>query len=122
MQKLIPHFPYKNCCFPVISGFSIKNPHPDTLSFLNFFLKDGEGPLRWSVGLIQLRFPSWLKPLATQLVYNYFFQNTILLGYTKNAYNQGGFSKRFLHNSQITKANAGNEAIHIDNAFSNGWL
>jgi len=29
----------------------------------------GEGPLRWPVGLFQLRFPPWLKPLATQLVY-----------------------------------------------------
>ena len=28
--------------------------------------------------------------------------------------------ERYLHNSQLTKANADNEAIH--NAFSNGWL
>jgi len=32
--------------------------------------------------------------------------------------NQRGFSK--LHNSQLTTANADNEAIH--NAFSNGWF
>ena len=60
-------------------------------------------------------FPTlWPKPLATQLVYNF------LLGYTKNAYNQHGFCKRYLHNSQLTKANADSEAIH--NAFGNDWL
>jgi len=77
-------------------------------------------PPRWPVGLFQLRFPAWLKALATQLVYNLIFQSNFLLGYTKNAYNQRGFSKRYLHNSQLTKANADNEAIH--NAFRNGWL
>ena len=77
-------------------------------------------PPRWPLGLFQLRFPPWLKALATQLVYNLIFQSNFLLGYTKNAYNQRGFSKRYLHNSQLTKANADNEAIH--NAFRNGWL
>jgi len=72
------------------------------------------------VGLFQLRFPPWLKPLATQLVYNLSFLNDFLLGYTKNAYSQRRFSKPYLHNSQLTKANADNEAIH--NAFGNGWL
>jgi len=66
-------------------------------------------------------FPTlWLKLLATQLVYNLIFLNNFLLGYTKNAYNQHGFSKRYLHNSQLTEANADNEAIH--NAFGNDWL
>jgi len=55
-----------------------------------------------------------------QLVCNLFFLNHFLLGYTKNACNQRGFSKRYLHNSKRTKANADNEAIH--NAHRNGWL
>jgi len=38
-------------------------------------------------------FPTlWLKPPATQLVYNLIFLNNFLLGYTKNAYNHRGFS------------------------------
>jgi len=77
-------------------------------------------PLRWPVGLFQLRFTPWLKPLAAQLDYNLIFLNNFLLGYTKNAYNQRGFSKRYLHNSHLTKENADNEAIH--SAFRNGWL
>jgi len=72
------------------------------------------------VGFFQLRFPSWLKPLVKQLDYNLIFLNNFLLGYNKNAYNQRGFSKRYLHNSHLTNANAGNEAIH--NAFCNGWV
>jgi len=60
------------------------------------------------MGLFQLRFPPWLKPLARQLVYKLIFLNNSLLGYTKVAYNQLGFSKCYLHNSQLTKANAGN--------------
>jgi len=64
--------------------------------------------------------PLWLKPLATQLVYNLIFLNNFLLGYTNHAYNQHRFSKRYLHNSQLTKTNADNEAIH--NAFGNDWL
>jgi len=79
----------------------------------------GEGPLRWPVDLFQLRFPLWLKAPATQLVYKISLSN-FLLGHTKNAYNQHGFSKRYLHNSQRTKANADNEAVH--SAFRNGWL
>jgi len=79
------------------------------------------GPLRWPVGLFQLRFPVWPKVLATQLVYNSFFLSNFLLGYnTIKAYNQRGFSKRYLHDIQRTKANADNEAVH--NAFRNGWL
>jgi len=62
----------------------------------------------------------WPKPLATQLVYNSIFLNNFLLGYTKNACNQHGFSKRYLHNSQLTKADADNKAIH--NSFGNDWL
>jgi len=50
------------------------------------------GPQRWQVGPFQLRFPAWPKVLAMQLVYNLFFLSNILLGYTKNAYNQRGFS------------------------------
>jgi len=53
-------------------------------------------------------------------VFGRFFWNNFLLGYAKNAYNQRGFSKRYLHNNHLTKANADNEAIH--NAFSIGWL
>jgi len=36
---------FLDCCIPLISGFSTvyRNPHPDTLSFLNFFLNVGEG-------------------------------------------------------------------------------
>jgi len=78
------------------------------------------GPLRWPVGLFQLHISALPKVLATQLVYNLFFLSNLLLGYTKNAYHQRGFSKRCLHSSQLTKANADNEAIH--NAFRNGWL
>ena len=78
------------------------------------------GSLRWPMGLFQLPFPAWPKALAMQLVYNLIFLNNFLLGYTKNACNQRGFSKRYLHNSKRTKANADNEAIH--NAFRNGWL
>jgi len=98
-----------------------RNPHPDTFSFLNFLLNVGEGPPTVScVGLFELRFPPWLKLLATQLEYNLIFLNKFLLGYTKYAYNQRGCSKRYLHNSQLAKANADNEAIH--NAFRDGWL
>jgi len=61
------------------------------------------GPLLWPVGLFQLRLPPWLKPLATQLVYNLSFLNDFLPGYTKNAYNQRRFSKPYLHNSQLTR-------------------
>jgi len=65
-------------------------------------------------------FPTlWPKPLATELVYNLIFLNNFLLGYTKHAYNQHGFSKRYLHNSQL-KAYSDNENIH--NAFGNDWL
>jgi len=48
------------------------------------------GPLRWPVGLFQLRLSPWLKPLATQLVYNLIFLNNFLLGYTENANSQRG--------------------------------
>jgi len=40
-----------------------------------FFWMLVRGPLRWPVGLFQLHFPPWLKPLATQLVYNLIFLN-----------------------------------------------
>ena len=88
--------------------------------FQTFFWMLARGPLRWPVCLFQLRFPPWLKPLATQLVYNIIFLNDVLLGYAKNAYNQRRFTKRHLHNSQLTKATADNEVIH--NAFRGGWL
>jgi len=78
------------------------------------------GPLPWPVGLLQLHFPPRLKPLATQLIYNWIFLNNFLLGYTKYAYNQRVFGKRHLHNSQLTKANTDNEVIR--NACRNGWL
>jgi len=106
----------------VLSGFSTvyRNPHTDALSFLNFFLSFGEAPLRWPVGHFQLRFPPLLKPLAAQLDYNLIFLKNFLLGYSENAYNQRGFSKRYLHNSHLTKANTDNEDIR--NAFCNGWV
>ena len=69
---------------------------------------------------LSVTFPTWPKALAMQMVYNLFFLNNLLRGYAKNAYNQRGFSKRFLHNSKRIKANADNEAIH--NLFRNGWL
>jgi len=77
-------------------------------------------PLRWTVGLFQVRFLPWINALAPQLVYNLIFLSNSLLGYAKNAYNQRGFSKCYLHNSQRTKANAHNEAFH--NAFRKGIL
>jgi len=55
-----------------------------------------------------------------QLVYKLIFLNNFLLGYTKNAYNQRGFKKRYLHNNQLAKANIDNEAIH--NAFLSGCV
>ena len=66
-------------------------------------------------------FPTlWPIPLATQLVCNLIFLNNFLPGYAKNVYNQRGFSKRYLHNSQLIKANADNEAVR--NAFGYNWL
>jgi len=112
-------------CFP-ISGFigPIQKSTPDTLSILNYFLNVGEGPATVASGLpfcpFQLPFLPWLKPLATQMASNLIFLINSLLGYIKNAYNQRGFSKCYLHNSQRTKTNADNEAIH--NTFRNGWL
>jgi len=77
-------------------------------------------PLRLPVELFQLCFPPWLTPLATQVAYNLIILIYFVLGYRKNAYNQRGFSKRYLHNSQRTKANADSEAIH--NVFRKGLL
>ena len=53
-----------------------RNPNPDPLSFQNFFSECW----RWalilaSVGLFQLCFPRWLKPLTRQQVYNLIFLN-----------------------------------------------
>jgi len=143
MQKLSPHFGYTvfrhsvlllvlsklffaffgSLWTVVFRWFRVlvyRNPHPDTLSFLKFFLNFGEGSLRWPVRLFQVRFPPWLKTLATQLVYNLIFLSNFLRGCTNNAYNQLGFSRRYLHNSQRTSSNADNEAIY--NAFRNGCL
>jgi len=52
-------------------------------------------PLRLLVGLFQLRFRPWLKPVAARLVHILIFLNNFLLGYTRNAYNQRGFSRRY---------------------------
>ena len=71
-------------------------------------------------GPLSVTFPAWAKALAMQMVYNLFLLNNFLLAYTKNSYNQRGFSKRCLRNSKRTEANADNEAIH--NPFRNGWL
>jgi len=56
------------------------------------FLNVGEGPPAVVSGPLSATFPTWLKPLATQLVYNLIFLNNFLIGYTKSAYNQSGFS------------------------------
>ena len=72
-------------------GFNIvyRNPHPDTLLFINFFLNVGKGVPAVTSGPLSATFPTlWLKPLATQLVCNLIFLNNFLLCYTKNAYNQ----------------------------------
>jgi len=75
--------------------------------------------LRGPVSIFQLRFPPWLKPLATQLVYNLTLLNNFLLGYTKMLAINVDSANVTCTNSQLTKANANNEAIH--NAFRNGW-
>jgi len=71
-------------------------------------------------GPLSATFSTVAKRLATQQVYSLNFLNNFLLGYTKNAKNQRGFSKRYLPNSQLIKAYAVNEAIH--NVFRNGWF
>ena len=55
---------------------------------------------------------------ATGLQLN--FPEQFLLRYTKNAYTERGFSKRYLHNSQLIKANVVSEAVH--NAFRTIWV
>jgi len=60
---------------------------------MNFFLNVGEGAPTMTSWPLSGTFPTlWLKPLATQLVYNLIFLNNFLLGYTKNSYNNRGFS------------------------------
>jgi len=59
------------------------------------------------VGLFQLRFPHWQKPVATQLDYKLIFLKHFLLGYSKNAYNQRGFSKHYLHQGSATFLHCG---------------
>ena len=66
--------------------------------------------------VLRMKRGRWNKKVWETLIYNLIFLNNFLLGYTKNAYNQRGFSKPYLHN----KANADNQTIR--NAFSNGWL
>jgi len=52
--------------------------------------------------------PSAMLPALTKscsyatAVYNLIFLKNFLVGYTKNAYNQRGFRKRYLRNSQLT--------------------
>jgi len=61
-------------------GFYYRNPHPDTFSFLNFFLSIGNWAPFCYVS-------SWLKPLVSPMVYNIIFLNNSLLNYAKIAYN-----------------------------------
>jgi len=109
MQKLSPHFAYISvfstslvfsklffcvfrkfwdCAFPVISSFSIQKSTSIYTFISKLFSECWRGPLRWPVGLFQLRFPPWLKALTTQRVYNLIFLSNFLLGYTINTYNQ----------------------------------
>ena len=46
----------------------------------------------WLMGLFQLRFPPWLKPLVTPLIYSLIFLNNFFLDYTTDSYSQRGFS------------------------------
>jgi len=72
-------------------------------------------------GPLSATFPGLAKSSSYATGLNSFFLSNFLLGYnTIKAYNQRGFSKRYLHDIQRTKANADNEAVH--NAFRNGWL
>jgi len=48
----------------------------------------------------------------TAQVYNIIFLSNFLLVYTKNVYNQRGFSNITLHNCQLAKVNANNEGTH----------
>ena len=49
----------------MIPGFSTvyRNPHPDTLSFLNFFLKVGEGATTVASGTLSATFPTIAKSI-----------------------------------------------------------
>jgi len=86
------------------------------------------GPLRWPVTLFQLRFPSWLKVLATQLVYNLTCLRNFLLGYTKNANNvdsayvtctTASVSRQMLTTKLFTMHFA---MVGFKKSFRNGWL
>jgi len=90
-------------CFRWFRVFVYRNPHSDTLSFLNFFLSVGEWPLTVSSGPLSATFPTIANPLVTPVVYNSIMLNNFLLHSTKYAYNQRGFSKRCLRNCQLTK-------------------
>jgi len=73
-------------------GFSIEIHIRIHFHFLFFSKCWKVGPLHWPVGLLQLRFPLWLKAVVTPLLYNLIFLNNFLLDYTKNAHNERGFS------------------------------
>jgi len=68
-----------DCCFRVIPGLSTvyRNPHPDTLLFINFFSEYWRGgPYSDQWASFSYTFPTlWPKPLAMQLVYNLIFLN-----------------------------------------------
>jgi len=67
---------------------------------MKFFLNVGEGAPKVTSSLLSATFPTlWLKPLATQLVYNLIFLNNFLLGYTKNAL-QSTWIQQTLHEQQ----------------------
>jgi len=76
------------CCFPVLKW----KPTCWCIFISKLFLNVGEGPPAVISGPLSATFPTWLKPPATQLVYNLIFLNNFLIGYTKSAYNQSGFS------------------------------
>ena len=71
-------------------------------------------------GSLAATFPTLAKISSCATDLQLKFHESFFLGCTKNAYNQLGLSKRYLHNRQLAKANADNETIHI--AFRNGWL
>jgi len=141
MQKQRPHFAYMSvfsnflvsmsCFLRFSEDFGLfffrlfrvlvhRNPHPEKISFLNFCLNVGKRSHTMAIALHPATFLTMAKSsnYATGLQCN--FPEQFLLGSTKNAHDQSGFRKHYLHSSQFTKVNADNEAIH--NAFRNGCL
>jgi len=87
-------------CF---TGFSVEI-HIRIHFHLSFFLSVG----KWAS---PAAFPSLAETSSTPLVYNVIFLSNFLLDCTKNAYKSTWIHQRYLHNCQLTKANADNEAV-----------